>query len=291
MIAVFNALPEHVPHNGGSFRRIRVHLRENCCVGIPRHPASCSVATTGLANRVGAAVQRAIALVSDGIGMADTGFILGPALGVISGVDPRDGERFVNQLMVAHAGGAASPHLDGWQTIGDHGAGGVVLLDSVEMDELQYPLLVHGRGIERDAEGAGRQRGAPGMLVEYGPLGGELTILYASDGSIAPAEGVRGGQPGCVASQQKVIADGSVEDLPVYGEVTVAPDETIRSVTCGGGGFGDPRTRRAALVADDVREGWISLEKARDVYGVELGADGEVDEEATAARRSRVAAG
>src|SRR5207244_3765709 len=174
---------------------------------LPRHPASCSVATTGLANRAGGAVQRAIALLADGSGMADTGFILGPALGVISGVDPRDGKRFVNQLMLAHAGGAASPRLDGWLTIGDHGAGGVVLLDSVEMDELQYPLLVHTRRIESDAEGAGRQRGAPG-------------------------------------------------------------------------------TRPRAAVAEDVREGWIGREKAREVYAVELDADGAVDEEATAALRA-----
>jgi N-methylhydantoinase B/oxoprolinase/acetone carboxylase alpha subunit len=287
MIGVFNALPESVPHNGGSFRRIRVHLRENCCVGIPRHPASCSVATTGLANRVGSAVQRALAELGDGLGMAETGLILGPALGVVSGTDPRDGQPFVNQLMVGHAGGAASPRFDGWQTIGDHGAGGVVLLDSVEMDELQYPLLVRERRILTDAEGAGRRRGAPGMLVEYGPLAGDLVVLYASDGSTFPAQGARGGEAGCIARQERVGGDGSVHALPVYSEVTVAAGETIRSITSGGGGYGDPHLREPKAVADDVREGWLSAAKARRVYGVAVTSDGEADEHETAALRAR----
>jgi N-methylhydantoinase B len=42
---VFNSIDPGVPHNAGSFRRITVHLRENCVVGIPRFPTSCSVAT------------------------------------------------------------------------------------------------------------------------------------------------------------------------------------------------------------------------------------------------------
>ncbi|MGO4842561.1 hydantoinase B/oxoprolinase family protein, partial [Rhizobiaceae sp. 2RAB30] len=43
MIGVFNSLDHNVPRNAGSFRRITVKLRENCVVGIPVHPASCSV--------------------------------------------------------------------------------------------------------------------------------------------------------------------------------------------------------------------------------------------------------
>ncbi len=38
MVGVFSALGGVVPPNAGSFRRLRVQLRENCVVGIPRHP-------------------------------------------------------------------------------------------------------------------------------------------------------------------------------------------------------------------------------------------------------------
>ena len=59
LIAIFNSLDHTVPANAGSFRRVRVHLRENCMVGLPRHPASCSI--TGLADRLINATQRALA--------------------------------------------------------------------------------------------------------------------------------------------------------------------------------------------------------------------------------------
>src|SRR5262249_55035526 len=40
-----------LPTNAGTFRRITVLLRENCCVGILRYPVSCSIATNDLADR------------------------------------------------------------------------------------------------------------------------------------------------------------------------------------------------------------------------------------------------
>ena len=57
----------------------------------------------------------------------------------------------------------------------------------------------------------------------------------------------------------------------------------------GGGGFGDPLEREPAAVLVDVREGTVSLEAARDVYGVVLTDGAEaVDEEGTAAAREEL---
>jgi N-methylhydantoinase B len=53
----------------------------------------------------------------------------------------------------------------------------------------------------------------------------------------------------------------------------------------GGGGFGDPMERDPELVAEDVREGYVSLSVAHNVYGVVLTADGDVDVFATQIRR------
>ena len=49
------------PHNGGSFRRIEVELREGCVAGIPSFPHSCSVATTNIADRIICMIQTAFA--------------------------------------------------------------------------------------------------------------------------------------------------------------------------------------------------------------------------------------
>ena len=41
-------------------------------------------------------------------------------------------------------------------------------------------------------------------------------------------------------------------------------------VASGGGGYGDPRRRARSRVADVVSRGWLSPEKALEVYGVAL---------------------
>ena len=86
MIGIFNSIDHTVPANAGAFRRITVHLRENCAVGIPRHPASCSLGTSGLADRVANAVQRGLAELQDGIGLAEIGLTIPPCCAVISGL-------------------------------------------------------------------------------------------------------------------------------------------------------------------------------------------------------------
>ena len=100
MIGIFNSIGPGVPPNAGSCCRLAIQLRENCVVGIPRHPASCSVGTTHLTHLVQNSVQRGMAELREGIGMGEFGLLLPPAIGVISGRDPRhDGAPFVNQLI------------------------------------------------------------------------------------------------------------------------------------------------------------------------------------------------
>ncbi len=125
LVGVFNSIDPSVPKNAGAFRRVTVHLRENCIAGIPRHPASCSTATTNIADRVANATQRAFAELADGIGMAEVGALIPPAGGVASGRDPRTGLDYVNQLVLAFSGGAGGPHGDAWLTIAHVGNGGL----------------------------------------------------------------------------------------------------------------------------------------------------------------------
>ena len=61
-----------------------------------------------------------------------------------------------------------------------------------------------------------------------------------------------------------------------------------RHVTPGAGGYGRPSERDPALVARDVRDEKISVERARDVYGVEVSTDGVVDESKTARLRKQL---
>ncbi len=292
MIGIFNAIDHGVPANAGAYRRVTVHLRENCVVGIPRHPASCSLATSGLSDRVANAVQRGLAELEDGIGLAEIGLTIPPCCGVISGFDPRfDGAPYVNQLVLPTlTGGAGGPEADGWLTTGLCATAGTMLRDSIEIDELRHPMRVVDQRIIPDSEGAGRFRGAPAGLSEFGPVGSTMDVMYASDANISPALGAVGGTAGGLANQFKRTRAGELIELDPVGRCTLEDGETIVSIACGGGGYGPPPERDPERVRHDVSEGWVSRERAESVYGVVLDERGELDAEATERRRAVIAA-
>lgn len=287
MIGIFNSIDHTVPKNEGSFRRIRIHIRDGCVVGRPRHPASCSVATTNIADRVANPVQAALAELKDGIGQAETGALLPPSCGVISG--SHDGEPFVNEVYLGCTGGAGTPWTDGWLTILHVGNAGMCYQDSIEVDELRHPIHVHSRRLIPDSEGAGRYRGALGAYSEFSPLEGEMVVAYVSDGNTNGALGVRGGMAGAPSAQFRRRADGTLESLPACAEATIGADETMVSISCGGGGYGRPCEREIARVVHDVREGWVSRERARSVYGVALSSKLELDRTETMRLRRELA--
>lgn len=290
LIGVFNSIDPTIPKNAGAFRRVRISLREGCVVGVPFHPTSCSVATTNVADRVSGAVARAIAGIGDGIGMAEIGAGLSPSSGVVSGIDPRTGKPFINQLFLGATGGAASAGNDAWLTYLHGGNGGLCFIDSVELDEVYQPLIVRERSLVIDSEGAGRTRGAPSLYVVFEPDGCDVDVAYVCDGVINGPVGVRDGQEGGAASQYILAADGSRRELAQAEVARISKGEQLVSYTTGGGGYGSPRERPAALVEKDFREGWISAARARTVYGVAFDAEGRVDIAETERLRSAVAA-
>ncbi len=291
MVGIFNALPHTVPPNAGSFRRLRVHLREGCVVGVPDHPTSCSVATTNVADHIANGVQRAIAELGDGEGMAEVGSVIPPSCGVISGVDPRTGEPFVNQIFLGFGGGAAAPATDAWVSMAHVGNAGLCYQDSIEVDEMVFPITVRKRHFATDGGGAGRQRGGPGAHVEFGPIAGcDLEVGYVSNGTLNPANGARGGGPGAGAKQYRRNRNGKLEELAACAQVTLVPGETVVSISAGGGGYARPALRDPERVADDVRERWVSPQVARDVYRVALDHSGQVDTAETHRLRHSAAA-
>ena len=252
-----------------------------------------SVATTNLADRVTNPVQRAFSKIKDGLGLAEHGAFFPASLGVISGFDPRNGNApFVNEIFLHDTGGAAAAKADAWLTICHAGNGGMSFLDSVELDELHFPILVRTRRLLPDTEGAGRTIGAPSGLCEYGPIGGgTLEVAYVSDGVINNAKGTLGGHDGAKSGNYLRTADGELKELPSRAQLILQPGETVVSYTPGGGGYGPPYERPLDKVKHDVGEGRITKQRAYDIYGVAFDEKGDVDEAATAERRRALAKG
>ncbi len=290
MIGIFNSLEDQVPTNAGSFRRIRILIREGSIAGGGRHPTSMSVATTNLADRVTSPVQRAFSLIKDGLGLAECGTVIPASVGVISGRDPRNRNAlFVNQVFLAFTGGAAAAKADAWFTIAHAGNAGMCFIDSVELDELHHPIIVKGRWIMKDTEGAGRTIGAPAGYCEFGPSDeNSMEVAWVADGAVNPAKGTRGGMDGAPIKNYRHTVTGELQELPPCSTITLMPGETVISHTGGGGGYGPPYQRPAKKVREEVAEGYLSRQRAEAVYGVILDADGKVDEQATDAKRKEM---
>jgi N-methylhydantoinase B len=266
LTGVLGSLDEEVPVNAGTFRRIAVHLREGCVAGIPRFPASCSVATTNVADRIIAMIQRAFAMAQDGYGAGEGGLGHPPAKGVVSGIDSRNGRRYVNQLLLAAQGGPATAYADGWPTYHRPVADALLYHDSVEIDEQRYPILVRERTLVQRSGGHGRHCGGLASRVSLEARFSDVTIAYAIEAATNPPRGAAGGSDACPSSVRIFNPDGTEAPAPLRGTVRLARGQVIVSTSTGGGGYGDPRTRDPALVDRDLKAGYITTEDAQDIY-------------------------
>jgi len=76
---------------------------------------------------------------------------------------------------------------------------------------------------------------------------------------------------------------------PTSQPLTWPAGTEVLYMTAGGGGWGEPLERDPTRVLRDVQEGYVSTDKARELYGVVLGADdGEVDASATRTLRAQL---
>jgi N-methylhydantoinase B len=290
-IGVFNNLDETIPHNEGAKSQIRVLLRDGCAIGAPKYPVGTSVATTNVNDRLMIAGNAVFSRMGAPYGQAESASHLPAGTGVISGLDPfKRGKGYVNQVFVGYGGGGANHGHDGWLTYCGPANAGLIQLDSVEVDESMYPIVIERRGVVADSQGLGEYEGAPGMGGIFYPLDHDMTIIYAADGTANPPRGVLGGTAARPCHTHRIGPDGSVTVLPAFCEEVIAAGTRIAFTACGGGGYGDPALRDPERVAATVNRGWLSRDLARSAYRVELAETAEpgvlaVDARATARLR------
>jgi N-methylhydantoinase B len=185
--------------------------------------------------------------------------------GTLSHERTRRGYPQVQYELPAGAIGARA-NRDGVSASKAHVANGS--LTPIEILETEFPIEVTRFELVRDSGGAGRQRGGLGYVREYRMLG-ESTFATRGAKQLTPPAGRAGGLPGSLS--RLVVNPGTASERVVLsrdGNVKLGPGDVLRIEQAGGGGYGDPRTRSAERVLADVREGYVSPEAARDVYGV-----------------------
>jgi N-methylhydantoinase B len=158
----------------------------------------------------------------------------------------------------------------------------------VEAQEAAQPIVIERFGFIPDSAGAGRFRGGCGVRRDMRFLADEGKLTNLSERQRFAPYGVFGGKPGRLA--RTVINPGPGEE-PVHGKQSreFVYGDVISFQQSGAGGYGDPLERDPARVLDDVLDDYVSIEAARDDYGVVItgaGADLRVDARATASLRS-----
>ena len=121
-----------------------------------------------------------------------------------------------------------------------------------------------------DTQGYGEFEGAPGVECVFYPVDHAMTIIYAADGTTFAPKGVNGGMPASNSWTRKLSTDGSVQELPAFHQEVCEPGEKMLCFACGGGGYGDPARRDPGRVVATVNRGWLTADKAQQIYGVSL---------------------
>jgi N-methylhydantoinase B len=166
----------------------------------------------------------------------------------------------------------------------------------IEQAEAKYPVLVEHYTLAQDSGGAGRHRGGLG-IDRVVRARSPMTVNTQVDRSHCRPWGLDGGREG-TGNKVAIRIGGKWKDDFPNAKVLVAQLKTgdaYRMRSGGGGGHGDPRTRPASAVAEDVRQGYVSAKVARADYGVVVDpVSFAVDEKATqrlrggrAARKSK----
>ncbi|NND69338.1 MAG: hydantoinase B/oxoprolinase family protein, partial [Halioglobus sp.] len=204
------------------------------------------------------------------------------------------GEMWMDQGVDVRASDAsATQGLDGW---GSMCAGlGNLILATAEDAESRFPVLNLGREMTTDTGGAGRWRGQPGtrnvkQVLE--PVSAMTWMVSRKH----PLRGLNGGNDAAPYSNHFLV--GTSDEFEVENAINAQlPAGAITAYQYGGGaGFENPLERDPVAVREDVLDEYVSIEAAREEYGVVLTGsveecDIEIDTAATAQLRAAMAAG
>jgi N-methylhydantoinase B len=190
----------------------------------------------------------------------------GGALSVYSfGGKREDGSAFGCTDLVA-CGFGARPDRDGVDLIeGDITNSQLV---PSEAFEASFPLRVLRSTYRTDSGGAGEHRGGLGVERAIEILDGPLQSCFRSDRFESSPWGLLGGKPGRRHAARVERAEGTVDKIASREIVTLRTGDVFVLETGGGGGYGDPLKRCPEKVFSDVLDRKVSLESARDDYGV-----------------------
>jgi N-methylhydantoinase B len=189
---------------------------------------------------------------------------------LFTGIHPRTGRKYVDICFMGLKGGSgALEGDDGYDHIGMIDASGGVLDQDYEMFERQTPHLILKHEYLTDSAGPGKWRGGLGVETII-KIGADDTIMVVfGDGDIEPPYGLNGGLSGTLNKIELIYPDGKIVTPLSKDLIKNIPKGTIyRQIAGGGGGFGNPLERERTKVIADVKNEVLTLEIAKEKYGL-----------------------
>lgn len=268
-VMMFAQLPP--PYNEGLYRCVTVDMGEKGTLCNAQEPAPHVNCTTTPMETLTDAVRLAFEQAAPERVSASWGHTNGCN---IAGWDTRTNEEYVTMVLATLISGAgATPLQDGWHAVGPQSCFGALTSGDVELLEYSYPIIIHRYSLMTDSGGAGRFRGGSGTCWEVEPIDKPMTFVMFGEGRRLPAMGAAGAVSGMVDSKVGRVEfnrGGEIELVRKNVIATIKPGETAANKNPGGGGYGDPFERPVEKVVWDVKNGLVSLEGARQDYGVAI---------------------
>ena len=281
-LAVRCAVRAPIPNCQGFTRPITIKAPLGTVVN-PIEPAACAsrglIAYRMLDTMFGALAQAA----PDRIPAACEG---GPSAPQYAGT--HNGKRFVTGGGMLGCWGGRRFH-DGLDGVCNPGCN--LSNQPIELVEASVPMEISRYGFVENSGGPGRSRGGYALIREVRMLADETSLHMRSDRRAILPYGLSGGRPG--TPSWNIMNPGPEQHtLPVcpMHSVALAQGDTFRHVQPGGGGHGDPLERDPEKVLDAVDNEMITVEYAREVYGVVV-LGRRIDQDATTALRATMRAG
>jgi len=256
-----------LPTNSGAYRAIDVKAEEGSLVQARFPAALCNaniltdqrLVDVLLGALLEAVPERVVAACSGEMNLINVG-----------GIDPRTGE-YYNYVETYGGGQGAMHNQDGMDGVHTHMTN--TRNAPVEIIESSYPFQIEKYGLVPDSEGAGEYRGGLGMTREIVVLAEEIRFSLSADRREIGPWGVSGGHAGDTSDCVVVSKDGKRRRLPSKITTALRKGDRVIIVTPGGGGWGDPRRRSREAVLQDVREGFVSPERAERMYALSISSE------------------
>lgn len=262
--AVRTLTSDAAPNNEGCYRPVSVHLPVGSIVN-PTFPAPINARAVSL-RRVNDAIMGVMGkALPERMTAANCGQ---SSLIHFGAVNERSGERIVATLGGPWMGGMGARNGKDGIDVTDHDLSNVFHLP-VEVSEAELPVLFHRVELWQDSGGAGRWRGGLGYHVEAEWLRGEAAVTMRRDRHKFQPWGLAGGHSGPSCKTLFQHAGQRPEAIASKGSFAMHPGDRILLWTTGSGGYGDPLDRDPQAVIDDVADGRVSPEQAREIYRID----------------------